>query len=78
MRPHDKRDDNEASRPCLLGLFRPHAAASAILPAGFIKPTTAHCPPSGNVWLHEIEHDGFRVVARKDGAPVKLLQPAWL
>jgi hypothetical protein len=27
--------------------------------------------PSGCVWLHEIRHDGFRVIARKTGAPVK-------
>jgi bifunctional non-homologous end joining protein LigD len=24
------------------------------------------------VWLHEINHDGFRVIARKDGARVRL------
>jgi bifunctional non-homologous end joining protein LigD len=24
------------------------------------------------VWLHEIKHDGFRVIARKDGPRVKL------
>ena len=24
------------------------------------------------LWLHEIKHDGFRVIARKDGARVKL------
>ena len=29
-------------------------------------------PPSGELWLHEIKHDGFRVIARKDGARVKL------
>jgi bifunctional non-homologous end joining protein LigD len=29
-------------------------------------------PPSGVLWLHEIKHDGFRVVARKDGARVRL------
>jgi bifunctional non-homologous end joining protein LigD len=29
-------------------------------------------PPSGALWLHEIKHDGFRVIARKDGARVKL------
>jgi hypothetical protein len=27
----------------------------------------AECPPSGELWLHEIKHDGFRVIARKDG-----------
>jgi bifunctional non-homologous end joining protein LigD len=28
--------------------------------------------PSGGQWLHEIKHDGFRVVARKDGDRVRL------
>jgi bifunctional non-homologous end joining protein LigD len=28
--------------------------------------------PSGSEWLHEIKHDGFRVIARKKGAQVKL------
>jgi bifunctional non-homologous end joining protein LigD len=38
------------------------------LPAGFIAPclpTNAPQPPSGEAWLHEIKHDGFRVIARK-------------
>ena len=45
------------------------------LPAGFIPPclpTKAPKPPSGTLWLHEIKHDGFRVIARKDGQRVKL------
>jgi ATP-dependent DNA ligase len=28
--------------------------------------------PSGSQWLHEIKHDGFRIIARKDGAQVRL------
>jgi bifunctional non-homologous end joining protein LigD len=46
-----------------------------VLPAGFIAPclpTSAPCPPSGNDWLHEIKHDGFRVIARKDDKRVRL------
>jgi bifunctional non-homologous end joining protein LigD len=47
-----------------------------VLPAaGFIAPclpTSAPQPPSGALWLHEIKHDGFRVIARKDGERVKL------
>ena len=42
---------------------------------GFIAPflpTKAQQPPSGDAWLHEIKHDGFRVIARKDGPRVKL------
>jgi bifunctional non-homologous end joining protein LigD len=45
------------------------------LPRGFVPPclpTKAPQPPTGDAWLHEIKHDGFRVVARKDGERVKL------
>jgi bifunctional non-homologous end joining protein LigD len=37
---------------------------------GFIAPCLQ--PPSGERWLHEIKHDGYRVIARKDGPRVKL------
>ena len=46
-----------------------------ILPAGFIAPclpTKTDTLPSGGVWLHEIKHDGFRIIARKYFAEVKL------
>jgi bifunctional non-homologous end joining protein LigD len=49
------------------------------LPAGFIAPclpTKARTLPSGGQWLHEIKHDGFRVIARKDGARVRLYNRA--
>jgi bifunctional non-homologous end joining protein LigD len=45
------------------------------LPAGFIAPclpTKAETLPSGGLWLHEIKHDGFRIIARKDGSRVRL------
>jgi bifunctional non-homologous end joining protein LigD len=45
------------------------------LPAGFIAPclpTKTDRLPSGSEWLHEIKHDGFRVIARKMGAQVRL------
>ena len=48
---------------------------SRALPAGFIAPclpTSAPQPPSGELWLHEIKHDGFRVIARKEGKQIKL------
>ena len=37
------------------------------LPAGFIAPclpTKTDKLPSGSQWLHEIKHDGFRIIAR--------------
>ena len=45
------------------------------LPAGFIAPclpTKADTLPSGGLWVHEIKHDGFRIIARKDGERVTL------
>jgi bifunctional non-homologous end joining protein LigD len=35
-------------------------------------PTKTDKLPPGGEWLHEIKHGGFRVVARKNGAQVKL------
>jgi len=46
-----------------------------VLPAGFVPPclpTKAQEPPSGPLWLHEIKHDGFRVIARKRDDQVRL------
>jgi ATP-dependent DNA ligase len=45
------------------------------LQAGFIQPClpmTASGIPSGHLWLHEIKHDGFRIIARTDGRRVRL------
>jgi bifunctional non-homologous end joining protein LigD len=45
-------------------------------PAGFIEPclrSTAERPPSGPEWIHEIKHDGYRLMARRDPVGVRLL-----
>jgi bifunctional non-homologous end joining protein LigD len=45
------------------------------LPLGFIKPCLPMTAPgalSGPVWLHEIKHDGVRLIARNDGQRVRL------
>jgi bifunctional non-homologous end joining protein LigD len=39
-------------------------------------PSPAKAPPSGPGWLHEIKHDGFRIMARRDAAGVKLITRA--
>jgi ATP dependent DNA ligase domain len=52
-----------------------HPMLQRTLPAGFIAPclpTKTDKLPSGSQWLHEIKHDGFRIIARKTGAQVKL------
>src|SRR5262245_43674249 len=72
-----------SSRPGLFALdsFAPglHLSAMSLGPrtlaAGFIAPclpTKTHTLPSGGLWLHEIKHDGFRIIARKDGPRVRL------
>jgi bifunctional non-homologous end joining protein LigD len=35
-------------------------------------PSPADKPPAGAEWLHEIKHDGFRMLVRRDGAGVRL------
>jgi ATP-dependent DNA ligase len=48
---------------------------SRTLAAGFVwpcLPTKTHEPPSGGLWIHEIKHDGFRIIARKNGERVRL------
>jgi ATP-dependent DNA ligase len=43
---------------------------------GFIEPclpSPAKAPPSGPGWIHEVKHDGFRIMARRDAAGVRLI-----
>jgi bifunctional non-homologous end joining protein LigD len=44
-------------------------------PVGFIRPCQPFLvvrPPAGPGWLHEVKHDGYRIVARKQGESVSL------
>ena len=44
--------------------------------AGFIEPclpSPAEKPPSGVSWIHEIKHDGYRLMARRDTVGIRLL-----
>jgi len=46
-----------------------------ILPAGFVDPcipTLAAKPPFGPDWVHEIKHDSYRLIVRRDGLAVRL------
>ena len=47
--------------------------AQKVLP-GFIEPclpSKAAVPPSGQLWVHEINHDGYRLMVRRDGERVR-------
>jgi len=39
-------------------------------------PSPAKAPPSGLGWLHEIKHDGFRILARRNVGGVQLITRA--
>ena len=44
-------------------------------PAGFIEPclpTVSKRVPEGPQWIHEIKHDGYRMIVRRDGDRVRL------
>jgi ATP-dependent DNA ligase len=46
------------------------------VPAGFVEPclpSPIKSPPSGPGWIHEIKHDGFRIMARRDARGVRLI-----
>ena len=36
-------------------------------------PSSADKPPSGSNWIHEIKHDGFRLMARRDPVGIRLI-----
>ena len=42
--------------------------------SGFIKPclpSKVSRPPSGALWVHEIKHDGYRLMVRRDGLRIR-------
>ena len=44
--------------------------------ASFIEPclpSPADKPPSGSNWIHEIKHDGFRLMTRRDPVGIRLI-----
>jgi ATP-dependent DNA ligase len=46
------------------------------IPIGFIHPclpVSARLSPAGDGWIHEIKHDGYRLLALRSGARVRLL-----
>ena len=46
------------------------------MPARFIEPclpTPADRPPSGSNWIHEIKHDGYRLMARRYPVGIRLI-----
>lgn len=75
LRADHKARSKKASAVKPSGIAKLAGARKAILPP-FVEPSLAVLaprPPSGEGWLHEIKHDGYRIQARLDGGKVKLL-----
>jgi bifunctional non-homologous end joining protein LigD len=53
-----------------MSLFRSRLPAISTEPC---LPILAETPPTGPDWIHEIKHNGFRVMARRDGKKVRLI-----
>src|SRR5271170_2864850 len=55
--------------------YRSPMRARPVRADGFIEPcipSRAPKPPSGAGWVHEIKHDGYRLIVRRDGDTVRL------
>ena len=54
----------------VMPLFRSRLPIISIEPC---VPSFAKVPPTGPDWIHEIKHDGFRIIARRDSKKVRLI-----
>jgi bifunctional non-homologous end joining protein LigD len=62
-------------RQSATGRYFAGVVAPLIRADGFVAPcipTLAVKPPSGPDWVHEIKHDGYRLIVRRDGKVVQL------
>ena len=53
----------------LSGAFTAHPLGGFIVPC---QPLLIARPPAGSDWLHEVKHDEYRILARKEGSRVTL------
>jgi bifunctional non-homologous end joining protein LigD len=53
-----------------MSLFRSRLPNITVEPC---MPSSAKAPPTGPDWIHEIKHDGFRIIARRNGKKVRLV-----
>jgi hypothetical protein len=59
-------------------LFIPHGCPSHRRVRDPCIPTLGAKPPSGTDWVHEIKHDGYRLIVRRDGPTAALFTPCGL
>jgi hypothetical protein len=59
-------------RPRAMSAFSKRRLVQAAIPLQLCLPRRADTPPTGDGWIHEIKHDGFRVLVRRDKEGVRL------
>jgi ATP-dependent DNA ligase len=83
LRPHNGRLSGLVQRACcgassrawLIRIFAVHRLfnrACVKLRSNPSIPTRGTKVPAGPDWLHEIKHDGYRLIVQRDGARVRL------
>jgi ATP-dependent DNA ligase len=60
------------SRCCGVPLSGPHGALRRPVSSSPVSLSSSIGPPAGSDWLHEIKHDGYRIIARREGGRVTL------
>jgi ATP dependent DNA ligase domain len=63
------------TRPVRRGASKVMITTKHVRADGFVEPcspTLAAKPPAGPDWVHEIKHDGYRLIVRRDGPAVRL------
>ena len=55
-----------------MSLFSERRRVQAAIPLQPCLPRRADTPPIGSGWIHEIKHDGFRILARRESDRVRL------
>jgi bifunctional non-homologous end joining protein LigD len=58
-----------------MSVLRSRSLSSQAVDLGFLRPCAPQNigrPPSGPRWLHEVKHDGYRIIAQRRGGSVRL------
>jgi bifunctional non-homologous end joining protein LigD len=74
--PQASRFDSWLRLPKLVGMLIERMRRRLAADTKFIEPclpSPADKPPSGSNWIHEIKHDGYRLMARRDPVGILLI-----
>ena len=75
MNREAEREHKIRARPTQLRRPANYLRRHAFVPVAFARrlPRLVKAPPTGPDWIYEIKHDGFRIIARRDGDKVRLI-----